>query len=245
MKNIRRLICLFLTVALLAALWGCASGPEGQNYRQGKAALNDGRLAEAAEYFGPLAGYKDSESYLNTIYDRAMACYDAGEYREAAEAFEVLAVYEIGDAQAYAAASGALACLAARDGAGVRAHLAEADQEHPAVAAAQAEADLQLFEGTVVFRPEIVAELLASGQVETDVSDISDDPRSWEYLYTMDRRAAERVYKQYREYCRQAFADTFRDESDNYFSFQVEGATYYVSNFSSVDGGLVIRVPKY
>lgn len=241
----KKFLCLLLIAALLASFCGCASSEVRSSYRLGKAALSAGRLAEAAEHFGAALGYRDSERKLQAVYSGAMDLYDAGDYAAAADAFAVLAQYEIGEAHTYACVSGAYACLNVLDGAGARARLADADPAHGEVAAVLARLDQLLFEDTVLVRPEFAAEALRSGEIELQVSDISQDDRAREYLYTMTSTEAKAVYRQYREYCLAVFGDTFRDESDNYFSFRVDGSTYYVSNFHSVDGGLVILIPLY
>ena len=43
-------------------------------------------------------------------------------------------------------------------------------------------------------------------------------------------------------FCKNTFPDSFRDESENYFSFRADGVLCYVSNFHSVSGGMVILI---
>lgn len=242
--KLRKFICTALLSALLLGLGGCAFSQEARNYQLGKHALDDGRLADAAGYFGELADYRDSSQLLQDIYARALDLYDAGAYPEAAAVFPVLAQYGVGDAEDYAAASLAFACLDDRDGPGARAALAEADTASAPVREALDAADRLLFPGTSVFRPEYVARELVSGELTAGIREISDDPMSRKYLYAMDRQEADRLYQQYREFCMAAFPQSFRDESDRYFSFQADGITCYVSNFHSVDGGVVILIPQ-
>lgn len=242
--KLRKIICAALLSALLLGLWGCAFSQEARNYQLGQNALDDGRLADAAGYFGGLADYRDSAAQLQDIYARALDLYDAGAYPEAAEVFLALDRYEVGDAADYAAASLALACLDDRDGPGARAALADGDTASAPVRDALATADRLLFPGTSVFRPEYVARELVSGELAAQIREITDDPMSRRYLYAMERQEADRLYQQYREYCMAAFPQSFRDESDRYFSFLADGITCYVSNFHSVDGGVVILIPQ-
>ena len=237
----RRSLCILLLAALLAGLWGCGLSAEEAGYRQGRSALSSGRLAEAAGFFGPLGEYKDAHRQMQTIYEEALALYETQAYIQAAEAFRVLAEYEIRDARDYAAASHALVCLNALDGSGARAALAEGDPTSQPIRDAAAQADTLLFPGTSVFRPEYAARELMSGELSARIRQEALDG-NLKYLYAMDRRESERLYQQYREYCIAAFPDTFRDESGNYFSFRADGVLCYVSNFHSVDGGVVILI---
>lgn len=237
--SFRRSVCILLLTLLLAGMWGCANSPDAQNYRRGKSALASNRLAEAAEYFGPLGDYEDCLEQMQAIYDRALALYLAEDYAQAADAFRVLAEYKFRDSRDYAAASRALAHLADLDGVGARAALTEGDPVSQPLVDALARVDQLLFPGTAVFRPEYVARELVSGELSAQVQQIAGDANP-EYLYALERQASDRIYRQYREYCMAAFSDTFRDESENYFSFRADGVLCYVSNFHSVDGGMVI-----
>lgn len=236
----KRSICILLLAALLTGLWGCGSAEE-TGYRQGRAALSSGRLAEAAGRFGSLGDYKDASQQMLTIYEKTMALYEQGAYAQAAEAFRVLAGYQVRDARDYAAASSALACLDILDGPGARAALTESDPGSQIICQAAAKADALLFPGTAVFRPEYAARELVSGELSAEIRQLSQDS-GLKYLYVMDRQEADRLYQQYREFCSAAFPDTFRDESENYFSFRADGALCYVSNFHHIDGGVVIRI---
>lgn len=242
MHPIRYAFCILLLAALLSGLPGCATSAEAHIYRQGTTALSSDRLVEAAASFGSLGDYKDSPQLLQDIYLRALDLYKTGTYSQAAEVFRVLAQYQVRDARDYAAASQALACLENRDGPGARAALKDGNAVSKVLSDAIARVEKMLFPGTSIFRPEYVAPELISGELSARIQDLSEDSRQ-EYLYVMDRQAGDRVYRQYREYCLQAFQDTFRDESENYFSFRAEGTLCYVSNFHSVDGGIVILIP--
>lgn len=244
-KTSTRFLCMLLMIALLAACCGCASGEDRGNYQLGEAALSAGRLADAAEYFGATGGYKDSEKYLQTIYFEAMNLYEAGSVSEAADVFEILSRYEIEESAVYAKVCCAYACLNALDAAGAYASLEGADPAHEEVAAAYAVLDMLCFSDTVLIRPEYVAEELLSGSVVLEVSNVSDIAATDEILYTMSRRDTDSVYAQYREYCMRAFADSFTDESNNYFSFMINDRIYYVTNFYSLDGGMAITIPRY
>lgn len=246
MKNVlRKLTCLLLITVLSAGLFGCASKEVRENYRQGEHALREGRYADAVGYFGPLEGYRKSGQYLTDAYDRAMALYEGGQYRDAAEIFGALAVYEIQDAALYARVTGAYACLYALDAAGAYALLESTDQTHDAVAAAYAALELFCFEDTTLIRPEYVALELAEGRVIPEISNISADRYLDEILYTMNQNATDSVYDQYREYCQAAFPESFTDESESYFTFRIDDATYYVCNHFALYGGLVIKLPRY
>lgn len=243
MHPFRRSLAILLLTMLLSGLWGCTGSAEAQRYRQGESALASGHLAEAAGYFGALGDYKDSAQQLQTVYDRAMELYEAGAYPEAADTFRALADYDIPEAKDYAAASLALTCLENRDGSGARAALAGGDPGSQPLLQAAARADQLLFPGTPIFRPEYVARELVSGELSAQIRQTSGDAGKLEYLYAMGRQEADRLYQQYREYCRSAFPDTFRDESSNYFSFRADGILCYVSNFHSVAGGMVVLIP--
>lgn len=239
--SFKRFLCILLPSLLLAGLLGCAGSPEEQSYRQGRSALAADRLAEAAGYFGALGDYKDCPQQLQVIYDRALALYRAEDHPRAAEAFRALAEFEFLDSRDYAAACQALVCLEKLDGCGARAALAEGNTQSPPLSDILARAEQMLFPGTAILRPEYAARELASGEVAAQVRQVEEgsNPR---YLYAMEERAADRVYRQYRDYCKAAFPDSFRDESENYFSFRAEGVLCYVSNFYSVDGGMVILI---
>lgn len=237
----RRILCALLLAALLSGLWGCAVSPEETAYRQGKSALSSGRPAEAAAHFGSVKEYKDSASLLEALYRQALALYDQQSYSQAAQILWVLADFEIGSARDYAAASSALACLEALDGSGARSALAQGDAESQPLRDAARQADALLFPGTAVFRPEYVARELVSGELSAQIRQISQDSNR-KYLYAMAQQEADRLYQQYREYCRSTFPEAFRDESENYFSFRADGILCYVSNFYSVDGGVVILI---
>lgn len=237
----QRCLCILITTALLAALCGCAVTPEAQSYRRGQTALESGQLAEAAACFGSLGDYKDSPSQLQSVFDRALELYGNGAYAQAGDAFAVLAEYGIPDAGNYAAASQAMACLDALDGSGARAALAEGDGASPVLSPVLVRAEQMLFPGTAIVRPEYAARELVSGELTAKITQTAPGPNP-EYLYAMDEQVADRVYRQYRDYCKEAFPDTFRDESENYFSFRADGVLCYVSNFHSVSGGMVILI---
>lgn len=237
----RRWICILTLAALLAAVCGCGFSPEAQSYRQGKEALSDGLLAEAARYFGSLGDYEDCREQLQVIFDRALELYRAADYAPAADAFKVLAEYEFPEARNYAAACGALSCLEKLDGSGARAALAQGNPDSRPVKQAAASAEQMLFPGTAIVRPEYAARELASGELSAEIRQ-TEEGANPKYLYAMEQQVSDRVYRQYRNYCREAFPDTFRDESENYFSFRADGVLCYVSNFHSVDGGMVILI---
>lgn len=237
----RRSLCILLLTVLLAGLWGCAASPEETGYRQGQSALSSGHLAEAAGHFGALGAYRDAPQKMLDIYAEALALYEQHAYTQAAEVFRVLADHEIRDSRNYAAACGALACLENMDGSGARMALEAGDPDNQLIRSATVRADTLLFPGTCVFRPEYTARELVSGELSPQIREISADTNQ-KYLYAMERREADRLYQQYREYCRAAFPETFRDESENYFSFRADGALCYVSNFHSVDGGMVVLI---
>lgn len=239
--SFKRTLCILLLASLLAGLYGCAVSAEETGYRQGKSALSSGHLAEAAGHFGALGAYKDAAQQMLDIYEKALALYEQEAYSQAAEIFRVLAEYEIRDARDYAAASRALACLADLDGTGARSALAEGEPGSQPIGHAAARADTLLFPGTCVFRPEYVARELVSGEISAEIRQLSQVDNH-KYLYAMERREAERLYQQYREYCLTAFSETFRDESENYFSFRADGVLCFVSNFHDVDGGVVILI---
>lgn len=240
--SFRRSLCILLLAILLTGLWGCAATAEETGYRQGRSARASGRFAEAAEHFGSLGAYKDAPQQMQEIYREALALYEKEDYTQAAEVFRVLAEYEIREARDYAAASCALACLENLDGSGSRAALTEGDPDSLPLIQAAARADTLLFPGTSLFRPEYVARELVSGELSAQIRQLSQDAGNPKYLYAMERQAADRVYQQYREYCIAAFPETFRDESEDYFSFRADGILCFVSNFHSVDGGMVILI---
>ena len=237
----KRILCILQLITLLAALLGCAASPEAQSYRRGNSALDQGRLAEAAGLFGPLGDYQDSPQKLQEIFDGALSLYTGENYSQAAEIFRALAEFEFPDARDYAAASGALACLENLDGSGARAALADGDPASRSMQQAIARAELMLFPGTAVLRPEFAAPELASGELSAEIRQTAEGANP-EYLYAMDRQVADRVYRQYRDYCKNTFPDSFRDESENYFSFRADGVLCYVSNFHSGSGGMVILI---
>lgn len=246
MQNIpKKLICLILAIALAAGLAGCASKEVRDAYRMGEAAMNAGRYADAADYFGPLEGYKDSELYLDTIYFEAMNLLEAGTYPEAAGVFEVLARYDIQDAAFFARIAGAYDCLYALDAVGAYALLEGTDRTRPEAAAVYAALELFCFEDTMLIRPEYVAEELVSGKVTPEVTNAAEDPYLDIMVYAMTSHITDSVYTQYREYCMRAFPDSFQEESNNYFTIQIEGQTYYICNFHALYGGLVIKIPRY
>lgn len=238
---LRRFLCIFFAAAMLTAAFGCAAAPEDRSYQQGKSALASGRLAEAAEHFGPLGDYRDCRQQLQFIFDRALELYHSEEYTQSAAVFLALAAHEFPEARSYAAACQALACLEVLNGPGARAALAEGDAASQPITEATALADRILFPGTAIVRPEYAARELASGELSAEIKQIAPNPNP-EYLYAMDRQASQRVYQQYRDYCKAAFPDSFRDESENYFSFRAEGVLCYVSNFHSVDAGMVVLI---
>lgn len=242
MHPFKRAVCILLLAVLLAGLWGCGITTESQSYHRGKTALASGRLAEAAELFGSLADYKDSSQKMQIIYDQALELYQRGDHSQAGAVFQVLAEYEIRDAKNYAAASQALVCLGNLDGSGARAALAKGDTGSLLLRDVLAQADQMLFPGTPIFRPEFTARELVSGEVSVRIHE-SSELSTQEFLYVMDRLASQRIYQQYREYCKNTFPETFRDESENYFSFRADGILCYVSNFYSVDSGLVVSIP--
>ena len=237
----KRFLCALLLSLLSAGLFGCAGSPQEQSYRQGRSALAAGQLAEAAGHFGALGDYKDCPQQLQAVYDQALELYRAEDHLQAAEAFRVLAEFEFLDSRDYAAACQALACLEKLDGCGARAALAEGNIQSPPLSDILARAEQMLFPGTGILRPEYAARELASGEVAAQIRQVAagSNPK---YLYAMEELAADRVYRQYRDYCKAAFPDSFRDESENYFSFRADGVLCYVSNFYSVDGGMVILI---
>lgn len=244
-KKTARFLAIALIALLLVSCWGCGSGEDRENYKLGEAALRAGRLADAAGYFGAANGYKDSEEQLLTIYFEAMNLYEAGSCAEAADVFTILSQYEIEESGVYARVCGAYACLDKLDAAGAYALLDGADPAHEEVVAVRALLELVCFADTVLIRPEYVAEELIRGSVVPEVSNVSDIPATDEILYAMTSRDTDSVYAQYREYCMNAFPDSFADESGNYFSFVIGERTYYVTNFYSLDGGMAITIPRY
>ncbi len=240
----KRTGCLLLSAVLLLCLCGCGS-PESQAYRRGKDALSGGQYVEAAHAFGPLGDYRQSPEFLAQIQTEALAQYNEGNYGAAAPIFEALAQYDAPDARIYAQLSRAYACLDALDGSGARESLSDADPADQRVADALVRLDEYLFPGTPLFRPEAVVEDLKSGRLTPEVTNISQDPYTDAYCYAMTRNQTQRAYDQYRSYCISAFPDSFQEESENYFSFLLQGSTCYVSNFYSTDGGLVIKIPRY
>lgn len=239
--SFRRSVYILLLTLLLAGLWGCADSHEAQSYRRGTSALSDGRLAEAADFFGPLGDYPGAPQKMQEIYDKALALYAQETYAQASEVFLALAEYEFPDARDYAAACQALACLERLDGSGARAALMEGSPDSQPLTRALTQAEQMLFPGTSIVRPEYAARELASGEVAAQFRQVAEGSNP-KYLYVMEERAADRVYRQYRDYCKNAFPDSFRDESENYFSFRADGILCYVSNFYSVDGGMVILI---
>lgn len=245
MKNHRRsLLCLFLTAVLLLSLAGCASESRSL-YRQGEAAFRAGAYAEAAGYFGAADGYRNSSRYLQKIYTKALELYESGQYPEAAHVFTALAPWQIEDSATRAVIAGAYACLDQLDAAGARQFLEMADPAHPETTVLQEKLDSYCFPNTVLIRPEHIVNELRSGKIAPEISNTSQDPNQEEIVYTMTARYTDLAYEQYRAYCMEAFADSFRDESGSYFSFQLGDGTCYVCNFHSVYGGLTIRIPRY
>lgn len=241
----KKLICLMLAAAMCAAMLSCASGDEHARYRGGKEALQAGRYAEAAEYFGPLEDYRNSRQCLFDIYSEAMALYEAGSYGEAAEIFHALEPYCVQDAMLYARISDAWACLYDLDAQGAYAALDGMDSTQEQAAAVYAALEAWCFEDTVLIRPEFVAEELRSGRIATEISDISQDAYLDELVYVLTQNAADSVYQQYRDYCLAAFPDGFAEGSDSYFTFRIRDNTYYVCNFQALYGGIVIKIPRY
>ncbi len=238
----RRFAGLALLAFLLTALWGCAASAEEAGYRQGQAAQASGRLPEAAQHFGALGAYKDAPQQLEEIYREALALYEKEDYAQAAEVFHVLAEYGVQDARDYAAASQARACLKDLDGSGARAALAQGDPNSQPIIQSTVQADTLLFPETALFRPEYVARELVSGELSFKIRQLPQDAGNTKYLYAAERQEADRIYRQYREYCIAAFPEAFQDESENYFSFRADGTLCFVSNFHSVDGGMVILI---
>ncbi len=231
---------LLLVAAVLVCLCGCGS-PESQAYRRGQDALAAGHFADAVHEFAPLGDYKRCPDYLEQIRAEALLQYGEGHYEAAAAIFEALAQYEYPDAQLYARLSHACACLQALDGNGVLESLMGMDPADPRVAGVLA----FLFPDTPLIKPEYVVEDLRIGRLTPAVTNISQDPYLDAFCYPMTRNQTQRAYDQYRCYCISAFPDSFQEESENYFSFLLQGSTCYVSNFYSTDGGLVIKIPRY
>lgn len=244
-KAPRRIVCLFLAVCLALGLAACASPEVRESYRLGSEAMKEGRYADAAACFGPLEGYRKSEQRLTEIYDRAMALYSEGSFREAAGLFEALAPYAVGDAALYAPLSAARACMGELDAAGAFAALETAEPSAPEVMALLDELEQMCFAGTVLIRPEYVAQELTGGRVVPEISSVSAERHMDEIVYAMSRSATDSVYRQYRDYCRSAFPDSFTDGSESYFTFQIDGTTYYVCNYYALYGGLLIKIPRY
>ena len=240
----RIVLCFLLTAALLLCLMGCS--PEGRSqYRQGEAAFNAGKYAEAAGFFAAAEGYKNSDQYLQEIYQKALTLYEDGQFRVAADIFTALAACQVEDANSMAAVAGGYACIEAMDATGARQLLEMADPEHPETIALREALDTFCFPGTVLIRPERIVSEILRGKIAPEVSNVSQDPNQDEFVYTMTARYTDLAYEQYREYCMEAFADSFKDESGSYFSFQLGDGTCYVCNFHSVYGGLAIRIPRY
>lgn len=246
MTNVpRRLLCAALALCLFVSLSGCASGEVRAAYRQGRDALDEGRLADAAACFGPLGDYRSSLRYLEDIYREAAELYAAGSYREAAEIFAALSPFGPEDAALYASLAEAQACLQALDIPGALAALAAADSSRTEVTELQARIAQLCFEDTVVIRPEYIAAELADGRIAPEISDISTDRHLQEIVYAMTKNAADSVYSQYRSYCMTAFPESFTEPSDSYFTFQIDGCTYYVCNYHALYGGILFKIPRY
>lgn len=238
----RKLLCLLLAAALCAFLFGCG-GEAGEQYRLGEAAMDAGRYAEAARYFCALSDYRSSQKHLDTIYDRAMDLYRDGSYREAEEIFSALAPWGIRESEFFAGISGAMARLDERDAVGAQALLEGLDPNREESQAVFTLIRQRCFEDTLLIRPEFIAkELLGSAP---EVTNASTDRYLDILVYTMPRHLTASVYEQYRQYCSQAFPDSFAQESDSYFTVQIQGETYYICNFHSLYGGLAIKIPRY
>lgn len=238
----RKLLCLLLAAALCAMLFGCG-GETGEQYRLGEAAMDAGRYAEAAGYFGPISDYRSSQKHLGTIYDHAMELYLDGNYREAVEIFSALAPWDIRESEFFAGIAGAMACLEEQDAVGAQALLEVLDPDREESQAVLALIHQRCFEDTLLIRPEYIAKELLGTQPE--VTNASTDRYMDILVYAMPSHLTTSVYEQYRQYCSQAFPDSFAQESDSYFTVQIQGETYYICNFHSLYGGLAIKIPRY
>ena len=240
----RLFLCLILSSSLLLSLVGCSDEGRSQ-YRQGEAAFNAGKYTEAVGCFAAAEGYSDSDQYLQKIYQKALTFYEEGNYPVAADIFTALAACQVADSQTYALVAGGYACMEALDSVGARQLLETADPAHPETAGLREALDTLCFPHTVLIRPEYIVREIRSGKITPEVTNVSQDPNQDEIVYTMTARYTDLAYAQYREYCMETFADSFRDESNSYFSFQLGDGTCYVCNFHSVYGGLAIRIPRY
>lgn len=238
----RKLLCLLMVSVLCAMLFGCGS-EAGEQYRLGEAAMDDGRYAEAAGYFGPISDYRSSQKHLDTIYDHAMELYLDSNYREAGEIFSALAPWDIRESGFFESIAGAMACLNERDAVGAQALLEGLDPNREESRAVLALIHQRCFEDTLLIRPEFIAKELLGTQPE--VTNASTDRYLDILVYTMPGHLTTSVYEQYRQYCSQAFPDSFTQESDSYFTVQIQGETYYICNFHSLYGGLAIKIPRY
>lgn len=243
--TIRRIALILTGTAVAVSLLGCAGGEAAGVYRSGKSALSHGRYAEAAEAFSALEEYRDSEAYLERIFEYALTAYEDGRYEEAAEIFSALEPTDSENAAVYAALARAQIRLTEQDAAGAYGELeAVADADCPDLTAFLTELDALCFPDTVLLRPEAVVPELKDGRVEFSVSMLPSDGDMEEYLYTMPKNSADSAYRQYGDYCAKVFPGSFA-QADSYFSFQIQGSTYYVCNYYALYSGLVIRIPRY